>query len=73
MEKNSNLESYAYNQLLQVVIHEQMLFVSLKTSLVFMNQWHLNKLIFFTIQHKNKVFNNIRVAICDPLQMDLLI
>jgi hypothetical protein len=27
---------------------------------------------FFTIQHKNKVFNNIKVVICDPFQVDML-
>jgi hypothetical protein len=37
MKNDSNLESYTYNQLLQVVIHKKMLFVSLETSLMFLN------------------------------------
>jgi hypothetical protein len=70
MKKDFSLESYAYNQLLQVVIHEQMFFVS---SILFLSKWHPNNFIFFNIQHKNKVFNNIKVVIYDPFQVDLLI
>jgi len=47
MKKDSSLESYIYNQLLQVVVHEQMLFASLETSLLFLNKWHSNEPIFF--------------------------
>jgi hypothetical protein len=72
MKKDFGLEFYVYSQLLQVVVHEQMLFVSLEASLFIMNRRQPNEPYFFTIQHKSKVFNNIIAVICDPFQVDLL-
>jgi hypothetical protein len=66
MKNDFGLESYAYNQLLQVLLHEKLSFVSLEVSFLFMNRQHPNEPIFFTIQHKSKVFNNIKIVICDP-------
>jgi len=47
MKNDFGLESYAYKQLLQVVVHEQTLFASLETSFLFLNRWHPNEPIFF--------------------------
>jgi hypothetical protein len=66
MKKDFGLDCYAYNQLLQVVVDEKLSFVSLEASFLFMNRQHPNEPIFFTIQHKSKMFNNSRVVICDP-------
>ncbi len=66
MKKDFGLESYAHNQHLQVVVYEKLSFVSLEASFLSMNRQHRNEPIFFTIQHKSKVFNNIRIVICDP-------
>jgi hypothetical protein len=66
MKKDFGLESYFYNQLLQIVVHEKFSFVSLETSFLFFNRQHPNEPIFFHHQHKSKVFNNIKVVICDP-------
>jgi hypothetical protein len=63
MKNDFGLESYAYNQLLQVLLHEKLSFVSLEASFLFMNRLHPNEPIFFTIQHKSKVFNNIKIVI----------
>ncbi len=67
MKKDFGLESYTYNQLLQVVVHEKLSFVSFKASFLSMNRHTQMSPYFFTIQHKSKVFNNIRVVIFDPL------
>jgi hypothetical protein len=67
MKNDFGLESYAYNQLLQVLLHEKLSFVSLEVSFLFMNRQHPNEPIFFTIQHKSKVFNNIKIVILWPI------
>jgi hypothetical protein len=40
MKKDFGLESYAYNQLLQVAIHEKLAFVSLEASFLSMSRQH---------------------------------
>jgi len=47
MKKDFDLQSYIYSQLLQVVVHEKMLFVSLEVSFFIMNRRHQNEPIFF--------------------------
>jgi hypothetical protein len=56
MKKDYSLESYVYNQFLQVVVHEQMLFMSLEASLLIFNKWHPNEPIFLHHSTQKKVF-----------------
>jgi hypothetical protein len=46
MKKDFGLESYVYNQLLQVAVHEKLYFVSLEASFLSMSRQHPNEPIF---------------------------
>jgi hypothetical protein len=61
MKNDFGLEFYVYTQLLQVVVHKQMLFASLETSSCFQTDGTHMSPYFFTIQHKSKMFNDIKL------------